>query len=204
MQLVEGVSMTQAVLGAAAGAPDWRVAFRVALHVSRALAYLHAQHILHRNVTPQNILVRSADATVKLGDLMKAKAQEGKRARQVTAAGAVLGELRFLSPEQTGGTAAVDGRSDLYSLGATAYALLTGRAPLEGKNDLETALLIRQAAPDPPRHLCGDVPPAFEKVVLKLLAKKPEDRYASVPELLAHLSELAGKPPFLDACRRRP
>ena len=92
---------------------------------------------------PAPVALTASDGTVKLGDLMKAKAQEGKHAKQVTQAGEILGDLRFMSPEQSTNASAGDGRADLYSLGATAYAVLTGRAPLEGKNYVETILKIR-------------------------------------------------------------
>jgi hypothetical protein len=192
MELVEGVSLAQAVHQAAAGAGDWRVALRVVLHVARALAFLHGHHIVHRNITPANILITAHDGTVKLGDLMKAKAQEGRMAQQVTQAGEILGDLRFMSPEQSTNASAGDGRADLYSLGAVAYALLVGRPPLEGRNFVETILKIRQTPPQPPRQIQPAIPPAFEAVVLKLLAKRPEDRFQSPGELLAHLSKMTG------------
>jgi serine/threonine-protein kinase len=191
MELVEGVSLAQAVHQAAAGAGDWRVALRVVLHVSRALAFLHGHHIIHRNITPANLLITARDGTVKLGDLMKAKAQEGKLAKQVTQAGEILGDLRFMSPEQSTNASAGDGRADLYSLGAVAYALLVGRAPLEGRNFVETILKIRQTPPEPPRQFQPAIPPTFEAIVMKLLAKRPEDRFQSPGELLAHLNKVA-------------
>jgi serine/threonine protein kinase len=190
MELVQGVSLATAVRHAESGG-DWRVAFRALLHVARALAYLHGQTILHRNITPPNILLATADGTVKLGDLMTAKAQEGKRARDVTAAGELLGDLRYLSPEQTMGASSGDERGDLYSLGAVGYALLAGRPPLEGKNIVETIMKIRSSPPLPPRSSCPGCPPTFEATVMKLLAKKPEARFQSAAELLTHLGSLA-------------
>ncbi len=150
MELIEGTSLAQSVQQAAAGSGDWRVALRAVQHVARALAFLHGTHIYHRNITPTNLLLLAKNGTVKLGDLMKAKAQEGRLARQVTQAGEILGDMSFLSPEQTTNASAGDGRADLYSLGAVAYALLVGRPPLEGKNFVETILKIRQTPPAPP------------------------------------------------------
>jgi hypothetical protein len=191
MDLVEGVSLTPSMRHAATGGGDWRVALRALLHVSRALAYLHGQTIIHRNITPTNVLLGTLDGVIKLGDLMTAKAQEGQLAKQVTQAGEILGDIRFLSPEQTTNASAGDGRADLYSLGAVAYGLLVGRAPLEGRSIVETILKIRQAAPTPPRQLRPGIPPVLEATVMKLLAKKPEERFQSAGELLGHLSSIA-------------
>jgi hypothetical protein len=191
MELVEGVSLAPAVQHAASsGGGEWRVAYRAVLHVARALAYLHGQHIIHRNITPSNILLQTTDGIIKLGDLMTVKAQEGRMAKQVTQAGELLGDLRFLSPEQTTSASGGDGRADLYSLGATAYALIAGRPPLEGRSQVETILQIRQAEPVPLRQLRPGTPPAFEATIMKLLAKKPEDRIASAGQLLGHLANL--------------
>jgi hypothetical protein len=191
MELIEGVQLGQAVQQAAAGAGDWRVALRAILHVARALAYLHGSHIYHRNITPTNLIIAARDGTIRLGDLMKAKAQEGKLAKQVTQAGEILGDLRFLSPEQTTNASAGDGRADLYSLGAVAYALLVGRPPLEGKTFVETILKIRQTPPAPPRQFQPAIPPQIEAIVMKLLGKKPEERFQSAAELLSHIKSIA-------------
>jgi serine/threonine protein kinase len=189
MEYVEGESLAQ-VLGraTAAGPPGWRVALRVLADVGRALAFAHDRQIIHRNITPQNIMLRREDQTAKLGDLMLAKALEGTSAEQVTRPGEVLGDVLYMAPERTtGGLQASDARSDLYSLGATTYALLTGRPPLHGTSFVDTVLKIRQEAPISPRRLQPSVPAALEPVVLKLLAKRPEDRYQTAASLLADL-----------------
>ena len=191
MELVEGVSLVPAVRHAATGGGDWRVAFAPSCTSPGRWLFCTAQPIYHRNITPNNLLLRTADSTIKLGDMMTAKAQEGKLSRQVTAAGEILGEVRFLSPEQTVSASGGDGRADLYSLGAVAYAVLTGRPPLEGKSPVETILKIRQAEPAPLRQSLPTLPPLFESAVMKLLAKKPEERFQSAGELLGHLAPLA-------------
>jgi hypothetical protein len=119
MEFVEGESLAQVIqrIGVA-GMLDWRHAFRVAVHVGRALAFAHSHRIVHRNLTPQNVLIRQADRLTKLGDLMLAKAIEGSMAQQITQANEMLGDLRYLSPEQTFGPDQMDHRSDIYSLGA--------------------------------------------------------------------------------------
>src|SRR5262249_23544117 len=93
-------------------------------------------------------------------------------------------------PERTRGGGEPDGRSDLYGLGATLYALLTGRSPFEGATLVEKITKIRQHDPERPTKYQLSIPPAFEKVVLKLLAKRPEDRYQSADDVLKELERL--------------
>src|SRR5262249_10463444 len=141
-----------------AGMLDWRYAFKVAVHVARALAYAHEQGIVHRNVTPKNILLETPTRAVKLGDLIQAKALEGVLARQITRAGERVGDVKYMSPERSRGTTDADVRSDLYGLGATAYALLTGRPPLEGATLVETIAKIRTEAPVKPTKYQMSIP----------------------------------------------
>jgi serine/threonine protein kinase len=194
MEYVEGESLTQVIkrIGVA-GMLDWRHAYRVAVHIARALEFAHQNHVIHRNVTPANILIQASDKTAKLGDLMLAKALEGAMAAvQVTRPGEVIGDVCYMAPERTRGPAEVDGRSDLYSLGATVYALLTGRPPCEGSSLAETITKIRQAEPAKPKKFQLSIPDLFEGAVLRMLAKRPEDRYQTADELLVDL-ERVGK-----------
>ncbi len=192
MEHVQGESLTQVIqrIGVA-GMLDWRHAFRVAVHIARALEFAHARHILHRNLTPQNVLIRESDRLTKLGDLMLAKAVEGSMAQQITQANEVLGDLRYMSPEQTFGPEQMDERSDIYSLGALLYAALTGQPPFEGNDLIETITKIRQAPVVMPKKYQMSIPDAFQAVVLRMLAKRPEDRYPSADELLRDLERVA-------------
>jgi len=192
MEYVEGESLTQMVQRAGvAGMLDWRPALRVAVHVARALEYAHARQIIHRNVTPMNVLVRGRDRVAKLGDLMLAKALEGVLAVQVTEPGDLLGDLNYLSPERTFPSAAIDERSDLFSLGSLVYALLTGRPPFADLSPIETIKKVRSAEVARPKKYQMSVPDALEGVVLKLLARRPEERYQSATALLGELERLA-------------
>jgi serine/threonine protein kinase len=194
MEYVAGENMTE-VIGriGAGGMLDWRYALKVAVHVARALDYAHGHHIIHRNVTPKNILLEAPTKTVKLGDLMLAKALEGSQAQKITKPGEVEGDVAYISPERTHGTDDVDGRSDLYGLGATVYALLTGRPPFTGATLVEKITHIRQTEPEKPTKFQTSIPSRFEGVVLKLLAKDPDDRYPTAGDLLAELGRV-GKP----------
>jgi len=191
MQYVDGESLTKVIqrIGVA-GMLDWKYAFSVAVHVGWALEYAHGQSIIHRNVTPQNLLYRSSDKVFLLGDLMLAKALEGSLAQQVTRPGEILGDLAYMAPERTRGAEHVDGRSDLYGLGATAYALLTGRPPCGEGAPAEVVQRIRTLEPDKPKKYQLSIPDQFQGVVLKLLAKRPEDRFQTATDLLTDLQRV--------------
>jgi hypothetical protein len=192
MEFIDGESLTQVIqrIGVA-GMLDWRHAFRIAVHLGRALQFAHRKHIVHRNLTPQNVMIQHSDRAAKLGDLMLAKAIEGSMAQQITQSNEVLGDLRYMSPEQTFGPERLDARSDLYSLGAMLYAALTGQPPFEGDNLIETITKIRQAPVVMPKKFQMSIPDAFQSIVLRLLAKRPEDRYQSADEMLQELERVA-------------
>jgi serine/threonine protein kinase len=193
MEYIAGEDMVRVIerIGVA-GMLDWRYAFKVAVQVGRALGYAHAQQIVHRNVTPKNVMLDAPTKEVKLGDLIKAKALEGALARQITKPGELIGDVTYMSPERTRGTTDLDVRSDLYGLGATTYALLTGRPPLTGATLVEKISKIRTEVPVKPTKYQMSIPAAFEGIVMKLLAKKPEDRVQSAAELVNEL-ERVGK-----------
>jgi serine/threonine protein kinase len=192
MEYVQGESLTQVIqrIGTA-NMLDWRYALRVAIHIARALEYAHGQNIIHRNITPQNIMIQTVDKTAKLGDLMLAKALEGTLAEQITRPGEIVGDLRYMSPERTRGTHDVDGRSDIYSLGATVYALLTGRPPIEGGDLREMITKIRNEEPAKPTKYQLSIPALFEGTVMKMLAKSPSDRFQTATDLLKDLERAA-------------
>jgi pSer/pThr/pTyr-binding forkhead associated (FHA) protein len=190
MEYVDGESLAQVIqrIGIA-GMLDWRYAFRVAVHVGRALVFAHDRDILHRNLTPQNVLIRGSDKLVKLGDLLLAKATAGRMAEEITGSAEMLGDIRYLSPEQTFGQG-VDSRSDLYSLGALLYAVLTGQPPFTGATMVETVSKIRNAVPEKPRKYQMAIPEDFQSLVLKLLAKRPEERFQTAEEMLNELTRI--------------
>ncbi|HEY2787501.1 MAG TPA: FHA domain-containing serine/threonine-protein kinase, partial [Fimbriiglobus sp.] len=160
LELVEGESLTAVIrrIGVA-GMLDWKYAFRVCTHIARALDYAHGHGIIHRDIAPPNILVQLPQKVAKLGDLMLAKAIEGGASQQVTKPGEVVGDLNYMSPERTRGQhEAVDGRSDLFSLGATCYALLTGKSPFAGSTLVETITKIRSAEPLAPNTFQLGIP----------------------------------------------
>ncbi len=203
MEYVEGESLA-AVIGRieSTGQLDWRRILALGIYMARAIAYAHKKNIIHRNITPSNILVGKNPQNTKLADLMLAKALEGDQRSEpgVSATGPqpisrrdqLLGEIAYMSPERTaGGTAPVDGRADIYSLGATLYALFAGRAPFTGETMTELITRIRREPPPPLKNFYLGAPEALEAMVRKLLSKRPDDRHASAAELLADLEQFA-------------
>ena len=192
MEYVEGESLTQVMKRIGYGGRlDWIHAFRVAVHVGRALEFAHSRHIIHRNILPQNIMIRNSDKLTKLGDLMLAKALEGTLAQQVTRPGELIGDVHYMAPERTREGVKIDGRSDIYGLGATTYALLTGRPPFEGESLVEIITKLRQEQPEKPKKFQLSIPDMLEGIVLKMLAKRPEERYQQASDLLADLEKVA-------------
>ena len=199
MEFVDGESMTQVIrrIGIE-GMLDWREAYRVAVHIGRALAEAHTRKIIHRSVTPSNILRRNSDRCCLLGDLMLAKALEGSLARQVTQPGQIIGDVPYMSPERTRDQVNVDHRSDMYGLGATLYALLTGRAPFESPSLPDLIRKVREAEPVRPKQFQLSINDKFEDCVLKMIAKRPDDRFQTPGGLLSDLERI-GKFNNLDA-----
>jgi hypothetical protein len=191
-EFVDGESVSQMIrrIGVA-GMLDWRNALHVAKGVAEALEFAHELNILHRNVGPSNILVRRADRCAKLGDLMLAKALDDSGNERITRSGEVIGDLKYLSPEQLSGEQPLDPRADIYSLGATLYAILTGRPPFEGGTAAEIIRRIVTGSPEPPTRVHLAVPSQLEGLVLRMLAKRPEDRPQSARCLCQELERVA-------------
>ena len=190
MELVRAENLTQIIQRfGMANMLDWKPVLRIGYYLAKALEYAHGKSIIHRNLTPQNVMVGKTPDQTKLGDLMLAKAQEGSLAQNITKPGEILGDIRYMAPERTTGTS-VDARADLYSLGALMYAMLTGRPPVEGKGLVETITKIRQEAPGRPKKFQPAIPDNLEALVLKLLAKRPQDRYSNASALLQEMEKI--------------
>lgn len=186
-EFVDGESATQVIQRVGiAGMLDWRRVWRIAVAIAGALEYAHGRGIIHRNVSPGHILIDRSGESIKLGDLMLAKAMENCSER-ITRPGEVVGNLHYLAPEQLAGDTWIDGRSDLYSLGATLYALLSGRPPHDGATPGEIIHAVLSGRVDPPSRQHIGIPSAFESVVMKMLSRSPDERYASASDLLREL-----------------
>jgi pSer/pThr/pTyr-binding forkhead associated (FHA) protein len=191
MEYVDGENLSDIIERTGTlGMMDWPDAFKVTVGIARALEAAGEHQIIHRNITPQNILVRKSDKVAKLGDLMLAKALDGAQAKQITAAGDLVGDISYMSPERVASLDNVDCRSDIYSLGATVYALLTGRPPFESKSLPSLMMKIRDEDPPSPKQFQLSINDMFEGVVLRMLAKRPDDRFQTPTELLRDLERI--------------
>jgi serine/threonine protein kinase len=156
----------------------------IARQLAVALSYAHERGIVHRDIKPANVLYQPG--RVKLLDFGIAKLETS----ELTATGEFMGTPSYMSPEIFSGGVA-DGRSDLFSLGVVLYQLLTGRKPFEGGSVSRTMYRVLHEEPVPPSSLREGLPPGWDRVSRKLLAKSPEARYATAGELLVDLDELS-------------
>lgn len=163
-------------------------AVQLVARVARAVAYLHQHGIIHRDLKPSNVLLdESGQAYVSDFGLAKWLAETEPR----TVSGAVLGTPSYMAPEQAQGRLAdISPRTDVYSLGAILYALLTGRPPFVGSNPLDILLQVLESEPPTPRQLRPEIPRDLELVCLKCLEKDPQQRYGSAAELADDLERL--------------
>ena len=184
MEYVEGETLADLL---ARGPLQPEEARQLALQACRGLAHAHDAGLIHRDIKPQNLLLRS-DGTLKIADFGIARAAEGTA---LTQAGTVLGTAAYLSPEQALGEE-VTAATDIYSLGAVLYELLTGRPPLEPESLADLADKQRRPSIAPVREPAPHVPRDLEDVVMRCLARNPEYRPRSAAELER---ELASGPP---------
>jgi hypothetical protein len=154
----------------------------IAGQVAEGLAAAHLAGIIHRDVKPQNILI-DRQGHAKVTDFGIATGADWTK---VTRAGSIIGSARYMSPEQVR-SKPVDARSDVYSLGVVMYEMLAGHPPFDGTSMPEIARQHLNTPPLPFSEIRSDLPPGLEKVVMRCLAKDPEDRFASMDELLGAL-----------------
>jgi WD40 repeat protein/serine/threonine protein kinase len=190
MAFVEGTSLAQLV--AVSPLAPQRAA-ELMYPVATAIAYAHSQGVVHRDLKPENILLDGADRP-RVTDF--GVAQFADADSRLTMAGEILGTPSYMSPEQAQGTPQrVGPLSDVYSLGATLYCLLTGRPPFQAATPLETLNQVVDREPVSPRQLNPAVDRDLETICLKCLEKAPERRYASASALAEDLSRFRqGKP----------
>jgi serine/threonine-protein kinase len=170
-------------------------ALSITLQAARGLKYAHDSGIIHRDVKPSNIIM-TVDGTAKILDLGLSKNLEESTVSFKTVTGAVLGTPHYISPEQAQGEKNVDGRTDIYSLGATLYHLVTGQVPFDGATALEILSKHVNTVLPNPQDLREDIPDNAVHVLLRMMAKEPRDRYPDCAQLIADLEEVtSGRTP---------
>ena len=165
-------------------------AIKILIEVTDALAFAHAQGVVHRDIKPDNVLLSRKHALVTDFGIAKAVSEATGR-QQLTTAGIALGTPIYMAPEQATADPAVDHRADIYAVGVMGYELIAGRPPFSGRTSQEVLAAHVMQAPQP---LCTQrtaCPPGLEAVIMRCLEKRPADRWQSADELLAQLEPLA-------------
>ena len=178
MELVEGITLKNYIEKKAR--LNYKEAVSIAIQVSLGIQAAHNNHIIHRDIKPQNIII-SHEGKVKVADFGIAKA-----ATSNTITSNVMGSVHYASPEQARGGYS-DEKSDIYSLGITLFEMLTGRVPFNGDTTVAIAIKQIQEPMPSPREFVPEIPQCVEDIVLKCCQKSPDRRYRSVGELLADL-----------------
>ncbi|KLU64653.1 serine/threonine-protein kinase PrkC [Desulfosporosinus acididurans] len=188
MEYVEGRNLKEIIRDYAPLTTDQ--AINLARQITSAVQNAHEHHIIHRDIKPHNILV-TEDGRAKVTDFGIARAVSSAT---VTHTGDIIGSVHYLSPEQAKGLQSNE-QSDIYSLGIILYELVTGQVPYDGETPIAIALKHLQEQPTLPSKLNPRVEKEFEGVIMRAIAKSPEQRYTSAKELLEDLNHfLAGRP----------
>ena len=180
------------------GSLPWARTRSILLQAASALHAAHAKHIIHRDIKPANCFLIEDETEglvdrVKLLDFGIAKVGSDSHAdaqgKGLTGTGEVFGTASYMSPEQARGET-LDARSDMYSLGIMAYEMLVGQVPFTGVNAIHVIAQHLTARPEPLRSHDGTIPPVLDALVLKMMARERDDRYASMAEVEAELREI--------------
>ncbi len=185
MELVDGITLKEYIEQNGRLSMDKALDFSI--QIASGLEAAHENHIIHRDIKPQNIIV-SKNGNLKVTDFGIAKAASSN-----TLTSGAMGSVHYISPEQARGGYS-DERSDIYSLGITMYEMVTGRVPFEGDNNVSVALMHIQSEMIPPRQYYPDIYSSFEKIILKAAQKKPERRYLTASALIADLKRVQNNP----------
>ena len=178
MELVDGITLKKYI--EKKSRLTVKEAVSIAIQVAMGLEAAHNNHIIHRDIKPQNIII-SKDGKVKMTDFGIAKAASSN-----TITSNVMGSVHYTSPEQARGGYS-DAKSDIYSLGVTLFEMLTGRVPFNGDTTVAIAIMHIQEPLPSPREFVPDLPISVEKIVLKCCQKSPDRRYQSAALLIADL-----------------
>ncbi|MCM1132763.1 MAG: Stk1 family PASTA domain-containing Ser/Thr kinase [Ruminococcus flavefaciens] len=187
MEYIEGITLKEYI--EEEKVLTWKDTIHFVIQILRALQHAHDKGIVHRDIKPQNIMMFS-DGTIKVMDFGIAKfaREEGK-----TATDQAIGSVHYISPEQASGSV-TDQKSDIYSVGAMMYEMLTGQKPFDSDNPVAIAVMHMHDIPERPRALNPDIPDGLEEIVLKAMEKDPLDRYQNTDEMLADIARFKENP----------
>ncbi|MBI1982631.1 MAG: serine/threonine protein kinase, partial [Acidobacteria bacterium] len=191
MEFIEGTTLESLLAPAKAGQtklrPPLKQLIDIAAQVSDALDYAHRRNVIHRDIKPANILV-TREAKAKIADFGIAKLA----GTTMTQTGLLVGTPAFMSPEQITGRS-IDSRSDIFSFGIVLYWMFTGERPFPGDAITEVAYKVVHAAPVPLREVDSALPSDLDDILIRCLAKKPEERYTTAGEIAAAFEMLKAK-----------
>ncbi len=187
MELIEGITLKNYI--EKKGFLENKEAIGIAIQVAQGIAAAHEQHIIHRDIKPQNMII-SRDGNVKVADFGIARAVSSQ-----TMNATAVGSVHYISPEQARG-GYCDERSDIYSFGITMYEMVTGRVPFEGDNTVAVALAHLETPITPPSELNPVVSSGLEQIILKCTQKKPNRRYSSIGDVITDLRHVMVDPDY--------
>lgn len=187
MELIEGITLKSYI--EKKGFLENKEAIGIAIQVAQGIAAAHEQHIIHRDIKPQNMII-SRDENVKVADFGIARAVSSQ-----TMNATAVGSVHYISPEQARG-GYCDERSDIYSFGITMYEMVTGRVPFEGDNTVAVALAHLETPITPPSQLNPVVSSGLEQIILKCTQKKPDRRYSSIGDVITDLRHVMVDPDY--------
>lgn len=187
MELIEGITLKSYI--EKRGFLENKEAIGIAIQVAQGIAAAHEQHIIHRDIKPQNMII-SRDGNVKVADFGIARAVSSQ-----TMNATAVGSVHYISPEQARG-GYCDERSDIYSFGITMYEMVTGRVPFEGDNTVAVALAHLETPITPPSQLNPVVSSGLEQIILKCTQKKPDRRYSSIGDVITDLRHVMVDPDY--------
>ena len=187
MEFVDGATLREVMRDLGTLEPGQVAA--IGERIARALDYAHERGLVHRDVKPANILIGD-DGCVKVADFGIAKAED-EHSGDLTKTGMVLGTAAYVAPEQITGEAPIDGRADQYALGCMLYEALTGQQPFKGDTAVATAAKRLESSPASLRSLRPDIPRGLESIIMRAMARQPEDRFVSSGALADALAAFA-------------